>query len=167
MLSRRLVLAFLLTGSSLIGLARSAASSPDGKPKSQSSDSGFEFFETKIRPVLVQECYRCHSPKAKSVKGGLLLDTREGFLKGGDSGPALVPGKPEASRLLKALRYTDEELRMPPRGKLSDAVIADFEKWIALGAPDPRSSAATNRTESRQDRRSHWSFQPIRNPQVP
>src|SRR5688572_14442056 len=73
-----------------------------------------EFFETKVRPVLVENCYKCHSAGAEKIKGGLVLDTREGWMKGGDSGPALVPGKPEQSLLAKAIRYADRDLAMPP-----------------------------------------------------
>src|SRR4051812_6864139 len=99
-----------------------------------------EFFEKKIRPVLTQHCAGCHSADAaknKKLKGNLYLDTRAGVLKGGDSGPALVPGKPAESLLLKTLKY-DGDLQMPPKGKLPDAVLKDFETWIATGAPDPR-----------------------------
>jgi len=99
------------------------------------------FFEKSIRPVLVDKCYQCHSADAKSVKGGLWLDTREGIRMGGDSGHAVVPGNAKESLLLTALHWQDKDLRMPPEkegGKLSDSVIADFEKWIAMGAPDPR-----------------------------
>src|SRR3954447_2068142 len=103
--------------------------------------SDTDFFEKKIRPVLVEHCYKCHSAEAKKLKGGLALDSRAGLLKGGDSGPALVAGKPADSRLITAVRYADAELRMPPKGKLPDAVIADLEKWVGLGAPDPRGDA--------------------------
>ena len=107
--------------------------------------SGVEFFEQKIRPILVEHCYQCHAKDAERVKGGLLLDTREGLLKGGDTGPAIVAGDPEKSLLIKAIRYTDEDLAMPPRkngGRLSDEQIADLEAWVKMGAPDPRTSAA-------------------------
>src|ERR1044071_5679398 len=86
------------------------------------------FFETRIRPVLVESCYKCHSAESERVKGGLLLDTREGLLKGGDSGAAIVPGDPEKSSLIRALRYKDEALQMPPKEKLTAEVVADFEK---------------------------------------
>src|SRR5207245_1794419 len=95
---------------------------------------GIEFFETRIRPLLLEHCYKCHSAQTKSPKGGLLLDTRDGLLKGGDTGPAIVAGKPEASLLLKAVRYTDETLKMPPKAKLPASAVADLEKWIAIGA---------------------------------
>ena len=105
-----------------------------------------EFFENKIRPVLVEQCLKCHSTEAekeRKLRGGLKLDTRVGgWEKGGDTGPAIVPGKPNEGTLLKSLKYTDPDLQMPPKGKLSDAVIKDFEKWIADGAIDPRGETA-------------------------
>ena len=101
---------------------------------------GLAFFEKKIRPVLVQHCYKCHAADAKNIRGGLLLDSRAAIRQGGDSGPAVVPEKPGESLLLESLRYDGYE--MPPSGKLPDAVIADFEKWIAMGAPDPRDGQA-------------------------
>jgi hypothetical protein len=119
------------------------------------------FFEQKIRPVLVRECYSCHSADAKKLRGGLLLDTREGVLKGGDTGPALVPGKPADSLLLKALRY--DELNMPPKGKLPDEVVANFETWIKSGAPDPRDGkAAAKRVIDIEAGRKFWAYQPPR-----
>ena len=96
------------------------------------------FFESKIRPVLATKCYGCHSSKLPAPMGSLTLDSKAGVLKGGATGPVIVPGKPAESRLFKALRFTDPHLQMPPSGKLPDAVIADFEQWIAAGAADPR-----------------------------
>ena len=126
-----------------------------------------EFFEKHIRPVLVNKCYSCHSAKAKRVRGELLLDSKEAMLKGGESGPAIVPGKVEKSLLIRALRY--EKLQMPPRGKLSAKVIADFERWIAMGAPDPRTGNKTTKQShvDPQKVKKHWAFQPIRKPAVP
>src|SRR5690242_17015385 len=96
-----------------------------------------EFFENKIRPVLVKECYKCHSQQAPKLKGGLSLESREGWVKGGDTGPAIVPGNPDKSLLIVAVRYTDADLQMPPKGqKLSDEQIADLENWVKMGAPD-------------------------------
>jgi len=123
-----------------------------------------EFFENKIRPMLVEHCYQCHSAdaqKAKKLKGGLLLDTKSGMLMGGDTGPAIVAGKADASSLLQTLRY-DGDIQMPPKGKLPDAVIKDFEKWIAGGAADPRVSAPAPVTSTFDidKRRSFWSFVP-------
>lgn len=113
-------------------------------PPAKLDQAGIDFFEKKIRPVLTEHCASCHSADAeknKKLKGNLFLDTRDGLLKGGDSGAAIVPGKPADSLLLKTLHYADE-LKMPPKAKLPDAVVKDFEKWIAMGAPDPRTAAA-------------------------
>ncbi|MDA1231548.1 MAG: DUF1549 domain-containing protein, partial [Planctomycetota bacterium] len=104
----------------------------------------FEFFEARIRPVLVQHCYECHSADVANPKGGLRLDQRDASRAGGDSGAAVVPGQPDESHLLSALRY--EGFEMPPKGKLPDSVIADFERWIQMGAPDPRSGDVAKRT---------------------
>ncbi|HEX4122767.1 MAG TPA: PSD1 and planctomycete cytochrome C domain-containing protein [Verrucomicrobiae bacterium] len=132
--------------------------------------AGVEFFESKIRPVLVDNCYPCHSHQSAKVKGGLLLDTREDLLKGGDTGPAIKPGDVEQSLLIKAVRYTDDDLRMPPKNKkLAPAQIAALEAWVKMGAPDPRTSqAGLEKVESiREKARSHWAFQPVRMPNVP
>jgi hypothetical protein len=123
-----------------------------------------EFFESKIRPVLVQECYSCHSQEAEKkgkLRGALLLDSREGARKGGDSGPAVVPSDIDKSLILSAIRHQDFE--MPPKGKLSDAVISNFEKWIATGAIDPRDSQAVSPTRviDWEQGRTHWAFQPL------
>src|SRR5437588_3031159 len=96
------------------------------------ADDGIEFFETKIRPVLVEHCYKCHSHQAAKHRGGLYVDSRDGLRKGGDTAPAIVPGKPAASLLLKAVRHAAGELKMPPApaARIPDAVVADLEKWI-------------------------------------
>ncbi len=126
-----------------------------------------QFFETKIRPVLVEHCYECHAAGAKTVQGGLRVDHREGLRKGGDTGAAIVPGNGKQSLLLSALRY--EEVEMPPKRKLSESIIKDFEAWIAMGAPDPRETAADaqQRTIDLEAGRKHWAFQPIANPPTP
>jgi hypothetical protein len=126
------------------------------------SSEGIAFFEKKIRPVLVAKCYECHSSEnKKKVRGGLTLDTRTGLRTGGDTGPAIVPGRPEQSLLLKALRHGDDKLKMPPKEKLSDAVVADFERWIRMGAPDPRDGkAVVARGEIDVEKgRAFWAFQ--------
>ena len=130
-------------------------------------DKAIAFFESKIRPVLVQHCYKCHASDAKSVKGGLLLDTKAGLLAGGESGAAVIPKNTEESLLLNALRYEDYE--MPPSGQLSEAVIADFEKWIAMGAPDPRESdqAIIRREIDLEAGRNYWAFKPVANREPP
>src|SRR5688572_16032882 len=129
-----------------------------------------EFFESKIRPVLAAKCYACHNSKMKEPKGYLTLDSREGVMKGGTLGPALVPGKPADSKLLHAMRYADPHLQMPPSGKLGDEVIADFETWIAGGAPDPRADTTGGAVAKRrvvddaelQKGRQWWAFQAVR-----
>ncbi|HEY6167787.1 MAG TPA: PSD1 and planctomycete cytochrome C domain-containing protein [Verrucomicrobiae bacterium] len=129
-----------------------------------------EFFEKKIRPVLVDKCYSCHSAKAEKVKGGLLLDTREATLKGGDTGPAVTPGDLEKSLLVKAIRYTDDDLKMPPKkeGKLPADQIADLEHWVTIGAPDPRTGTALSAKAVEMEKaRQHWAFKPVVKPPVP
>jgi mono/diheme cytochrome c family protein len=126
-----------------------------------------QFFERQVRPLLVEHCYQCHSSSAKVLKGGLRLDSRAGWMKGGDSGPAIVPGAPDESLLIEAIRY--RSLEMPPRGKLREAEIAALERWVRMGAPDPRTDPAPARP-SRADLdagRSHWAFRPIADPPVP
>jgi len=134
------------------------------------ADSPFDFFESRIRPVLVEHCYKCHSAGAEKLKGELFLDSREGVLKGGTSGPAIVPGNPDKSLLIKAVRYTDSELQMPPQKagaeKLSPEQIADLEEWVKMGAPDPRTNTV-QLAKSVQSASGHWAFQPIRIPALP
>jgi len=128
----------------------------------------FEFFEQKVRPVLVEHCYKCHSAEAEKVKGGLRLDSRDGWRAGGESGPAIIPGEPDKSLLIKAVRYLDKDLQMPPKDqKLSEAQIADLVAWVKMGAPDPRTnrvekvvSAAPKSSVSFEEARKAWAFQP-------
>ena len=128
---------------------------------------GIEFFEAKIRPVLVEKCYSCHSADAKALRGGLLLDTKQGVLTGGDSGPSIEPGKPDESLLIQALKFDGFE--MPPSGKLSAQVIKDFEHWVKIGAPDPRTAttAVAKKGIDLEAGRKFWSFAPIGHPQAP
>ena len=128
----------------------------------------FEFFEKSIRPAFVEHCQECHGEEKQ--KGGLRLDLRAGWMTGGDSGPAIVAGQPEESRLFKAISYRDADLKMPPKGKLPDHVIRAFEKWIHDGAPDPRAGTVVAKqrdTPTIQDGRRFWSFQPLQAPPVP
>jgi hypothetical protein len=127
-----------------------------------------QFFETKIRPVLVTHCYECHAADSKTLQGGLLVDSRDGLLTGGDSGPAVVPHDLESSLLLSALRY--DSFKMPPQGRLPAAVIADFEKWIQSGAVDPRTapaSVAKPRSIDIEAGRQHWAYRPVQKPSLP
>lgn len=131
--------------------------------------AGVEFFEKRIRPVLVQRCFECHSVEAQKRKGGLLLDSREGLRTGGDHGPAIVPGKPDKSLLLTAIAHTDPDLKMPPKEKLPASVVADFKAWIEMGAPDPREGAAPVQSTalSLEEGRRWWAFQPVKPPPIP
>src|SRR5947207_8692639 len=127
---------------------------------------GFEFFEKYIRPVLAERCYECHSTQARKVKGQLLLDSQPGIAKGGASGPVVVPGEVEKSRLIQAIRWTDSDLAMPPKGKLSPQQIERFEQWVKMGAPDPRTAPASGspKTATALDldaARQWWAFRPL------
>jgi Protein of unknown function (DUF1549)/Protein of unknown function (DUF1553)/Planctomycete cytochrome C len=130
------------------------------------------FFESKIRPVLVEHCYECHSAQSKKVKGGFLLDSRAGIRKGGDTGPAIAAGDPEASLLVEAIRHKSEDLAMPPKKKLPPEHISALEAWVKMGAPDPRdddtlaavqAKSAIDWTKARQ----WWAFQPLGHPPPP
>ena len=128
------------------------------------SDAATDFFERKVRPLLVEHCYECHSSEGK-IKGGLRLDHRGGWQTGGDSGPALLPGNPDSSRLLRAVSYQDRDLKMPPDQKLPASQIAILKEWIAMGAPDPRDEApVAARPPSTAPAANLWSFQPLQRP---
>jgi hypothetical protein len=128
------------------------------------------FFEKKIRPVLTERCYGCHRSAAGKRKGNLALDTREGLLHGGDSGPAIVPGLPEKSLLVRAIRYDDPDLRMPPekeKSRLTPAQVADVEAWIRRGAAHPRSKPASSAADLEWEVRRTWVFGRVIDPPVP
>ncbi len=132
-------------------------------PKSSGAAADTEFFEQKIRPVLADKCFECHSAEAKSLKGNLLLDSREGLLKGGDTGPAFEPGKPGKSLLLSAIHYEDPDTAMPPKksgGKLAPEIIADFTAWLTAGAPWPEAPSTAKKTSKKFDlaqrKQDHW-----------
>ena len=135
--------------------------------------AGNEFFEKNIRPLLADKCYTCHSAANGKARGGLQLDTRSGWQKGGSHGPAIVPGKPDTSLLIKAVGYADENLQMPPSGELADAQIAALKQWVVMGAPDPREdkpgdAAAPGKLTGLTDKaRAHWAFQPVHNYALP
>jgi hypothetical protein len=143
--------ALLLAAGCLAGTARA-----DGT-------GGEAFFESRVRPLLVERCHGCHSARAKKQRGGLLLDSRAGLQKGGDSGPAVVPGRPDASRLIAAVRYQDPALQMPPKGKLPQREVAVLEEWVRRGAPMPDAApAAARRLIDLAEGRKFWSFRPPR-----
>ncbi|MFP6658098.1 MAG: DUF1549 domain-containing protein, partial [Pirellulales bacterium] len=146
----------LLFATLLLAASRDSAAEFDKK--------GLDYFESKIRPVLVKNCYQCHSAKAASegkLKGKLQLDTREGARRGGETGPAVVPGKPNESLLVNALRHEDFE--MPPKNKLPDSLVGHFVKWIEMGAPDPREGKTIAAAEIDIDAaKQFWSFRPLK-----
>ena len=153
-MARWLISMGLLTSLGWTAFAAAADAVPDKK--------GIAFFEKRIRPVLVESCYECHSTKAGAkLKGGLALDSREGLLQGGETGPAIVPGSPEDSLLIEALRH--DGLEMPPEKKLPETVIADFVAWVKMGAPDPREGGKVPAARKEIDikaGRQFWAFQP-------
>ncbi|PHX95703.1 MAG: hypothetical protein CK546_01200 [Pedosphaera sp.] len=138
---------------------------------------GVAFFEKRIRPLLAEHCYECHSATAKKAKGGLRLDSRGGWEKGGESGPAIVPGKPDDSLLIKGVRHWDKDFKMPPEKPLAPALVADLVQWVKLGAPDPRTNApaAVVTTApakpaygiSLEEGRKHWAYQPVKAQPLP
>ena len=166
-LLRRAFLAGALLGAWTAVSPEAGAQAP---PEKTATPEQVAFFEKSIRPVLVKECYSCHATNAKKIRGGLTLDTREGLRKGGDTGPAVVPGDTRKSLILKALRHTQDDLKMPPKKKLTSDVIADFEKWVAMGAPDPRDGTTTVKKKNEIDivkGRTFWAFQPPKRPTPP
>jgi hypothetical protein len=167
----------------LVGILAASLSGPGQGPlaaqeaRSQSpafTPEAIEFFEKRIRPVLVDKCYKCHSVKSEKVKAGLLVDTREGLLRGGESGPAVIPGDVEKSLLIHAIRYSEDDLDMPPSkvDQLSVAQVHDFEQWVRMGAPDPRISNVPPKGPEKTPidfvkGRAFWSFQPVSDPPPP
>jgi hypothetical protein len=125
-----------------------------------------DFFEAKIRPVLIKDCFGCHSAQSKDIGGGLVMDTRAGLRRGGDDGVVIVPGNVEGSKLIQAIRYQDKDLQMPPDAQLPDGVVKDFESWVKMGAPDPRDQVATvgAKTYDTTEARKWWAFQPLKKP---
>ena len=167
----------------LCGAVSTAGAADAPKPKEPTKEEA-EFFEKKIRPVLAESCYKCHSAEAKTnkkLKGKFYADTWEGLAKGGDSGePGIVPGDPDKSMVIKAMRYQhtgdEESLNMPPKakdgtgGKLKDEVIKDFEKWVKSGAAYPKAKEGAKKEGEKKaaaDGKDHWSFQPPKEPTVP
>jgi Protein of unknown function (DUF1549)/Protein of unknown function (DUF1553)/Planctomycete cytochrome C len=139
----------------------------------RASDDGAEFFEKKIRPILVEQCYECHSAKSKKVRGGLRLDSRAGLLQGGDRGAAVAPGEPEKSLLIEAVGYGNTDIQMPKKGKLPETAIADLTTWIKMGAPwgkdaGPIAAGPIKPVfDLQQRKRDHWAWKPIRRQEPP
>ena len=134
------------------------------------SPAALEFFEKKVRPILVDNCYNCHSANT-NAKGGLRVDDRNGLLQGGNSGPAVVPGHPEDSLLLKAVDGSDEDRKMPPKKTLSAEQTADLKRWIAEGAvwPQAEGTAVVAKVNPKYEtlRKSHWAWQPLATAPIP
>jgi hypothetical protein len=146
----------------LAGFATSCVLHADETPPVD-ANPGVEFFESRIRPVLARHCYECHSARSGKAESGLRVDSREAVRAGGDRGPAVVPGDPEASWLITAVSHADPDLQMPPKQeKLPAAVIADLTAWVRMGAPDPREAAAPGPSPPWGDpdaQRNHWAYQ--------
>ena len=141
-----------------------------GSVSSAAADTkGIAFFEKEVRPVLVKYCYECHSADSEKLRGELYLDSKPGWQRGGDSGPALVPGKPNESLIIEAIRYQRKDIEMPPKQKVPQAAIDTLVKWVEMGAPDPRTeeSAHPPAEMDLEEGRKFWSFQPIRRPTAP
>ncbi|MGH7135966.1 MAG: DUF1553 domain-containing protein [Pirellulales bacterium] len=142
----------------------------DGPGAAEADPDEIAFFEKRVRPVLVEHCYQCHSAQAIEVQGELLVDSRSGLRRGGYSGPAVMPGDPDQSLLLRAVRYNNPDLQMPPDAKLPDEQIADLEAWVKRGAADPRRQSVARAKKKSLDveqGRQFWSLQPIADPPVP
>jgi hypothetical protein len=155
-----LLAAFLLLPAPL-----SASDVPKAGNSAEPTKEQAEFFEKHVRPILVERCYSCHSTAEKKQKGGLVVDSLDGLRTGGDTGPALDAAKPDESLFLKAVRYTDDDLKMPPKGKLPDAEIDVLVKWVKMGTPWPNAKAGTRRRKPgtiTDDDRKWWAFQPVK-----
>lgn len=161
-----------LVGFLLIGAGSGiAAEKTQAKSTATNPESGVEFFEKSIRPILVERCYKCHSEESGKRKGGLLLDRREGWHVGGDTGPAIVPGNVDESLVIEAVRYSNPDFEMPPKGKLSAGEIALLERWVKMGTPDPRVGGSSLKPAKRgidvEKGRRFWSFRPVVKAAVP
>jgi cytochrome c553 len=154
------------------GAAGAAGAVRDDGPGAEPTTEQARYFEERVRPLLAENCFECHGPQAEKLKGGLRMAGRATLLAGGDSGPALVPGDVEASRLVRAVRYADSKLQMPPDGKLSDGAIAVLEAWVADGAPwpgyeDVPPPPADEHGIDVAAGRQWWSFRPVVRPEPP
>jgi mono/diheme cytochrome c family protein len=143
-----------------ISVARAAAAPP--------TTDQVELFESQIRPIFAEHCYQCHSDKAEKLKGELRLDSPASILKGGKSGAVIVPSQPDASLLIRAVRYTDAHVKMPPKGKrLAEGEVAALESWVQIGAPLPSATGPARLTDIARARATHWAFQAVDKPSLP
>lgn len=166
-MARRYLPFALLAGAALVAFAARASAQPAKGYADKPTADQLAFFEKKIRPALVEHCYKCHSAEGDKVKGGLYLDTREATRRGGDSGPIIQAGNPARSKLMLSLNHKNADTAMPPKGKLPDSVIADFEAWVKMGAPDPRTGDSGTRKIDIEKGKQFWSFKPVVRPDVP
>jgi hypothetical protein len=156
-----LILRFAFAFTFLVGAAHAGAADPKARPVTPQEA---EFFESRIRPVLTENCFGCHG-QAKQ-KAGLRLDSLQALLQGGDNGPVVLPGDPENSRLILAIRYSGE-LKMPPKGKLPPPAVEALTTWVRMGAPWPQTKNTLAGTASTEAWKRHWAFQPVRRPDIP
>ncbi len=147
-------------------------------PQAKTDPAGDAFFEKKIRPLLGAQCFKCHSASATKLKGGLYLDTLAGAIKGGETGPAVVPGDPGKSLLIEAVSYTNDDLKMPPKTRLPESAVADLKQWVKMGAPwpgqaaiaaEPAAAAPPHLPPANYEklRKTHWAWQPLTTPEAP
>src|SRR5437588_2865468 len=162
-------------GAALLGTTGSVGAADASSAPIKFSQEQREFYEKQIQPVLADNCFKCHSHQAEKIKGSLVLDSREGALKGGETGPAIVPGDAEKSLLIRAVRHVDEDLQMPPKRQVPEAQIALLTEWVKMGAPYGDGSSVEGRGSSPEPKgrrpttedRAWWSYQPLRKVQVP
>ncbi|MCA9047200.1 MAG: DUF1549 domain-containing protein, partial [Planctomycetaceae bacterium] len=167
---RTVVLTAVFSGVALPCCADEDERNGASKSAAEVSAEDLEFFEKRIRPLLVKHCCECHA--GEEINGGLSVESRSLLLKGGDSGPAVVPGDPDRSRLIEAVRYENRELQMPPQNRLPAAEVRLLEEWISKGVPDPRAEPSETADQhsmglSLEEGRQFWSFQPVSNPPIP
>ncbi len=177
---------WILLAAAAATVTPSTASAPADPPRNPADPAAIEFFEKRIRPLLADHCHTCHGSDADKRKAGLRVDSRQHLLQGGDTGPALVPGEPDRSLILRAVRYDDPDLQMPPKTRLPAAAIEDLQRWIALGAPWPATASSENTPTDTPDtdnppptpshtrgfdvaqrRADHWAWQPVTRPTPP
>ncbi len=171
---------FLILSTALLmaPVSTRAANPSEATLQPRSNPAGDAFFEKKIRPLLSSQCFKCHSASATKLKGNLFLDSLAGAMKGGDTGPAVVPGDPAKSLLIEAVSYTNDDLKMPPRTRLPESAVADLKQWVKMGAPWPGQVAGAvelvpagppRLPPANYDklRKTHWAWQPLTSPQTP
>ena len=168
-MKRTSLIAWSFIGIVCLVLGVSARPQARGTTTAPPTKAQLDFFESKIRPIFVNNCYKCHSPANGAPRNGLELDWKGGWEEGGTYGPAIIPGDPDKSLLIQAVRYADENLQMPPNNaKLSTEQVNDLVAWVRMGAPDPRTTRpAGNGAAYGGSGKNHWSFKPVTKPAPP